>query len=84
MTNVESFVELNCGVFGTLKQPDVSERGYLQQRRLQFQRRTQQFVRMNDIEAAFTMGVNDPTPAIRRNSAAIAPDPACVAKLFRE
>ena len=35
--------------------------------------RTQQFVRMDNIAATFAMGVNDPTPAISGNGAAIAP-----------
>ena len=48
-----------------------------QQRRFQFEKRGQQFVRMNDVAPAVAfMRINDPAPAISGNCAAIAPRPA--------
>ena len=35
----------------------------------------QQFVRMDNVAATFAMGVNNPTPAIAGDGAAIAPRP---------
>ena len=48
----------------------------LQQRGFQLQKCAEEFVRLNDVAfpVAF-MGVNDPTPAISGNGAAIAPRP---------
>jgi len=46
----------------------------LQQHRLQLQKRRQQLVRMNDIAFAVAfMGINNPTPSITGDGAAITP-----------
>jgi hypothetical protein len=48
----------------------------LQQRRFQLQKRAQQFVKLDNVAFAVAfVGINDPTPAISGNGAAIAPRP---------
>src|SRR6478672_5930161 len=46
--------------------------------------RTQQFVRTHNVAATFAMSVNDPTPTISGNGAAIAPRPAGSVKLVSD
>ena len=71
MTNLWPFVEPNCHCL-------------LEQRRLQLQKRAQQFIRMDNVAAAFAMGVNDPTPTLLCDGAAITPRPASSAELVSD
>jgi len=55
--------------------PEIRES---QEHRFQLKECAQQLVRMNNVATTFSMGVNNPTPAITSDGAAIAPGPTSV------